>query len=614
MTDLKDGLSSKSLLRTTGAVVLVLLLTHVCGGQLQRTPPKVVVMLGDDTVLPCQLEPPTNAVQMTIEWGRNDLNPRFVYVWHDGRELLTDQNEAYTGRASLDINKLKQGDISLRLSTVKVSDNGTYRCYLPKQSQEYFIDLVVGAVSSPTISLAGLDKSISAVVLECESKGWYPEPEVLWLDGEGNLLSAGPTETVRGPDDLYTVSSRVTVEKRHSNSFTCRVQQNKTNQTRETHIHIPDDFFMSPYSSTHAITIGLVVGIVLILLVVFFLWKWRKTIINEGEKNNSEGNKTEVQVVTEGERERETLMTETEQVEDLNERKEEKKHLRKSELQKKEEEAEIEVERLKKELETKTTEFIEKQVWLQKLREENQRMKILEESQSERSRDAPSHSSFPPWRIISTQKLQEQQRRTQSLEQELQTKKEEVEGKQKEIQQLQDQKQRQQTELQRLNQELEEKNKQLERNQTAAEREEERLKSQTKQSAGRVSEPQSSQVKSSSSVSQSSTIIVDEIDPEGKYIRLRNLSSEDQPLGGWSIYVEVDNRKPIIYTFDYLRLRAKETVTIWASDSGVKDSYPTDLVWSGQKSLGHGNQTVVTVFSSSGQEVTMRTFTAKHGS
>ncbi|GLD68130.1 butyrophilin subfamily 3 member A3-like isoform X1 [Lates japonicus] len=42
-------------------------------------------------------------------------------------------------------------------------------------------------------------------------------------------------------------------------------------------------------------------------------------------------------------------------------------------------------------------------------------------------------------------------------------------------------------------------------------------------SVGRVSESQSSQVKSSSSVTQ---IIVDEIDSEGKYIRLRNLSSE----------------------------------------------------------------------------------------
>ena len=62
---------------------------------------------------------------------------------------------------------------------------------------------------------------------------------MFWLDGEGNLLSAGPTETVRGPDDLYTVSSRVTVEKRHNNNFTCRVQQNNINQTRETHIIVP---------------------------------------------------------------------------------------------------------------------------------------------------------------------------------------------------------------------------------------------------------------------------------------------------------------------------------------------------------------------------------------
>uniref|UniRef100_UPI003AAAA06F uncharacterized protein n=1 Tax=Centroberyx gerrardi TaxID=166262 RepID=UPI003AAAA06F len=72
------------------------------------------------------------------------------------------------------------------------------------------------AVSSPVI---GITKASSEVVLGCESKGWYPEPEVFWLDGEGNILSAGPTETVRGPDGLYTVSSRVTVEK--TDTFTC---------------------------------------------------------------------------------------------------------------------------------------------------------------------------------------------------------------------------------------------------------------------------------------------------------------------------------------------------------------------------------------------------------
>uniref|UniRef100_A0A8C4GUH5 Ig-like domain-containing protein n=1 Tax=Dicentrarchus labrax TaxID=13489 RepID=A0A8C4GUH5_DICLA len=221
--------------------VLIPLNLYFFPGQVQQIGPlqPVVVMVDDDIVLPCQLEPPVNAVSMTMEWGRPDLEPRFVYVWHDGQELLADQNQAYKGRASLSIDRLKLGDLSLNLYKVTISDNGRYRCFIPKLNKEYFVELLVGAVSSPGISLAGIHKANSAVMLDCRSKGWYPEPEVVWLDSEGNLLSAGPTETVRGPDDLYTVSSRVTVEKRHSNNFTCRVQQKDINQTRETHIYVP---------------------------------------------------------------------------------------------------------------------------------------------------------------------------------------------------------------------------------------------------------------------------------------------------------------------------------------------------------------------------------------
>uniref|UniRef100_A0AAQ6IGT8 Ig-like domain-containing protein n=1 Tax=Anabas testudineus TaxID=64144 RepID=A0AAQ6IGT8_ANATE len=91
-----------------------------------------------------------------------------------------------------------------------------------------------GSVSTPSIEV--ISDTSGRLVLQCESKGWYPEPELLWLDAEGKILSAGPTETVRGPDDLYTVSSRVTVEKRHSNNIICRVQQRNINQTRETRI------------------------------------------------------------------------------------------------------------------------------------------------------------------------------------------------------------------------------------------------------------------------------------------------------------------------------------------------------------------------------------------
>ncbi|XP_036967308.1 butyrophilin subfamily 2 member A2-like isoform X3 [Acanthopagrus latus] len=237
--------------------VLVLLLVHpqtsCVTGHVRVVGPAqpVVAAVGQDMVLPCHLEPATNASELTVEWTRPDLDPRFVFVWRDGVELESKKNPVYEGRTSVFSEELKHGNISLKLSRVRISDEGRYRCFIPDVGDSH-VQLIPGAVSSPFI--ARIERSSSGhVVLQCESTGWYPEPEVFWLDGEGNLLSAGPTETVRGPDDLYTVSSRVTVEKRHSNSFTCRVQQNHINQTRETQIHVPDNIFKAQFSSEQTI-------------------------------------------------------------------------------------------------------------------------------------------------------------------------------------------------------------------------------------------------------------------------------------------------------------------------------------------------------------------------
>ncbi|XP_062301296.1 uncharacterized protein LOC134006224 [Scomber scombrus] len=288
MGHMKEGLCLKFLLRTSQQIVVFILLTHFCEGQSQP----VMTMVGDDVVLPCQLEPPADVTPRILEWSKPDLKPRFVYVWHNGQELAVDQNKAYKGRTSLFIDKLKHGDISLKLSKVKISDEGKYRCYIPDLEKEYFVELLVAAVSLPGIGLVRTDRSSSRVVLQCESKGWNPQPEVFWQDGEGNLLSAGPTETVRGPDGLYTVSSRVTVENKHSNNFTCRVQQNNINQTRETYIIIPDDFFMAPSSCAACITTSVLFSVMFILAVAIFIWKWRyyKTEI---KKENEEQLQTE---------------------------------------------------------------------------------------------------------------------------------------------------------------------------------------------------------------------------------------------------------------------------------------------------------------------------------
>ncbi|XP_067380072.1 butyrophilin subfamily 3 member A2-like isoform X2 [Channa argus] len=296
----------------TISVLVVHLLLHFCRGQsrLIGSPQPVVAKVGDDVILPCHLEPAVDIGTNMLEWTRSDLNPRYVYVWYAGQDYVNMKNPSYKGRTSLFTDELKRGNISLKLSNVTPADEGKYRCYIPDRNEESVIELVVGAVSSPGISLTGLDKCISGVVLQCESEGWYPEPEVLWLDSEGNVLSAGPTETVRGPDDLYTVSSRVTVDKRHGHRFTCRVQQNIINQTRETHIDVPDDFFKVQSrcsATTVGLAVSLVVCIMLILLLLLVLWKKKnmskRNLMDEVESKDKNNDNAETELLAEDKKE-----------------------------------------------------------------------------------------------------------------------------------------------------------------------------------------------------------------------------------------------------------------------------------------------------------------------
>ncbi|XP_065806578.1 butyrophilin subfamily 1 member A1-like [Labrus bergylta] len=265
--------------------LVLFILTYSCGGHSQviGSSQPIVTIVGDDVILPCQLEPAVDAREMTVEWARPDLDPKYVFLRRDSTELQQDKHPMYKGRTSLSEDKLRCGDISLKLTEVKLSDSGAYRCLVLGTKKEYVIKLTAGSVSLPTVSIS---KASSGVDLQCKSEGWYPEPEVLWLDGEGNLLSAGSTEIIRGPNDLYTVSSRVTVERRHNNMFTCRVTQNNINQTRETQIHVSDELFMVQSSSIIRITICIIVCFVSIVAVVLVV---RKCGQNKKNKKHHEG-------------------------------------------------------------------------------------------------------------------------------------------------------------------------------------------------------------------------------------------------------------------------------------------------------------------------------------
>ena len=103
----------------------------------------IVATVGEDIVLPAYLEPSTNALRVTVEWTRPDLSPRFVHVLRQGVKLIGNY-PSYEGRTSLFSDELKLGNISLKLSRVRISDEGPYRCFLPEMKISCIIQLIVG--------------------------------------------------------------------------------------------------------------------------------------------------------------------------------------------------------------------------------------------------------------------------------------------------------------------------------------------------------------------------------------------------------------------------------------------------------------------------------------
>ncbi|XP_042072395.1 butyrophilin subfamily 3 member A2 isoform X2 [Haplochromis burtoni] len=277
--------------------VILLLLTWHCGGQSQMIGPTqpLVAITGDDIILPCQLDPARDAVDLTVEWSRHDLKPRFVHLKRDDAEPVT-QNILYSRRTSLSVNKLKCGDISLKLSKAQVSDAGMYNCLVPEIGAETGMELVVGSVSSVVMEISKVE---NVIFFKCKSNGWYPEPRVFWLNSQGNQITAESTNSAKGSDGLYTVSSTVTVNKRQTYSLTCRVQQKNINQTEEAHIHVSGDFYLVQCNPAVPITINLAVCLISIGTTALLIWKCgqKKTKISKHDEDENKLHQTEMEEI-----------------------------------------------------------------------------------------------------------------------------------------------------------------------------------------------------------------------------------------------------------------------------------------------------------------------------
>ncbi|XP_061839263.1 lamin-A-like isoform X2 [Nerophis lumbriciformis] len=110
--------------------------------------------------------------------------------------------------------------------------------------------------------------------------------------------------------------------------------------------------------------------------------------------------------------------------------------------------------------------------------------------------------------------------------------------------------------------------------------------------------------------SASGRVTVDEVDLDGKYVRLSNKADEDQNLGNWQVKRQVGSGSAIAFKFPAkFVLKAGQRVTIWAAGAGGNHNPPSDLVWKTQPNWGTGDQFQTTLISANGEEMAMRKVT-----
>uniref|UniRef100_A0A4W3JJ90 Ig-like domain-containing protein n=1 Tax=Callorhinchus milii TaxID=7868 RepID=A0A4W3JJ90_CALMI len=148
-----------------------------------RTPENAVVgIVGGQVVLDCQLVPAELPANVEVRWNRLKLGEP-VHLYREGKDQPTLQDLSYAHRTELYKSQFRNGNVSLLIKQLTVQDEGVYSCQVAsgQERKDNKVMLKIAAVGlNPVIQLTGHRGSM--VELGCTSKGWYPEPKVMWLD------------------------------------------------------------------------------------------------------------------------------------------------------------------------------------------------------------------------------------------------------------------------------------------------------------------------------------------------------------------------------------------------------------------------------------------------
>ncbi|XP_064330025.1 butyrophilin subfamily 1 member A1-like isoform X1 [Phalacrocorax carbo] len=207
----------------------------------------VTAVVGEDVVLPCRLSPRLNAENMEVLWFQSIIS-NHIHYYRSGWDDYSFQNPQYRGRTELSKEGLSVGNVSLRILSTRLSDEGQYRCRVQDGDsyEEASVELQV-AVSGSSPLLSVEDAQDGGVRVRCQATGWYPKPEMVWRDVQGQQLPPVTQSNSQDQSGLFEVEKSIVIQRNTEQNVSCSVRNTRLPQEKEAPIYISDSIFPKDY-------------------------------------------------------------------------------------------------------------------------------------------------------------------------------------------------------------------------------------------------------------------------------------------------------------------------------------------------------------------------------
>ncbi|KFV40628.1 Butyrophilin subfamily 3 member A2, partial [Gavia stellata] len=224
---------------------------YLLAGQYKIIPPDkpVIGVIGKGVILPCQLKVKIIPERLSIQWVFTGNSKQIDVTSYAGKNTYNPvyEHETYQGRTNFFQSEFNEGNLSLHLKNVMLSDKGKYTCsvFFENWYDAVVVDLDVAAKGdeSPVFLDGHMGQGIR---LTCKSQGWFPEPKVVWLNSKGQTRKEKvTTQSTKTSSGVFDVVSSMNLEPGLDKEVSCRVVNNLLNAMCESRVLISDVFFPS---------------------------------------------------------------------------------------------------------------------------------------------------------------------------------------------------------------------------------------------------------------------------------------------------------------------------------------------------------------------------------